>query len=214
MDLDNNQNHTIQTWDKLAEKYRDKFMDLELYNDTYDAFCKLIISPSPQIFEIGCGPGNVTRYLSSMRSDFSIEATDAAPNMIAVARSMVPSAKFWVMDCREMDNMKDKYDGIICGFCMPYLSKDECIALIVKCSALLNIGGIFYFSTIEGDYSQSHSETSSDGQYSMMVYLHQEDYLRASLEENNFDIVDVIRLSYQKSDQIQSTHIVFISRKK
>ena len=35
-----NYNHSFHTWDKLAEEYENKFMDLDLYNDTYDLFCQ------------------------------------------------------------------------------------------------------------------------------------------------------------------------------
>lgn len=38
-------------------------MDLDLYNDTYDAFCQAVYKPGARIFEIGCGPGNITRYV-------------------------------------------------------------------------------------------------------------------------------------------------------
>lgn len=34
---------TFQTWNKLAQLYQDKFMDLGLYNLTYDFICQSII---------------------------------------------------------------------------------------------------------------------------------------------------------------------------
>jgi ubiquinone/menaquinone biosynthesis C-methylase UbiE len=54
---------TIKTWDKLAEKYQDVFMDLSLYDDSYDAFCALLQKKDATILELGCGPGNITKYL-------------------------------------------------------------------------------------------------------------------------------------------------------
>ena len=61
---------TIETYNKLAESYKEKFMDLDLYDDTYDLFCKLITKPNANIFEIACGPGNITKYLLQKRPDF------------------------------------------------------------------------------------------------------------------------------------------------
>jgi hypothetical protein len=29
---------TFDTWNKVAQIYQEKFMDLDIYNDTYDAF--------------------------------------------------------------------------------------------------------------------------------------------------------------------------------
>jgi trans-aconitate methyltransferase len=161
--------NTFQTWDKLASSYQDRFMDLDLYNDTYDLFCSLIEKQAASIFEIGCGPGNVTRYLLSKRPDFKIKATDVAPSMLALAKKNNPAIEVELMDCREIDKIAERVDGIMCGFCMPYLSKDDCLKLIKDCAGLLSSGGVLYFSTIEGDYNASDYETSGDGQHKVCV---------------------------------------------
>ena len=58
---------TFETWDKVAAAYQDKFMDLNLYDDTYDIFCCYISKLNPGILEIGCGPGG-TLYLKGPTS--------------------------------------------------------------------------------------------------------------------------------------------------
>lgn len=205
---------TFQTWNKLASIYQNRFMDVDLYDDTYDIFCQLIEKPNAKVFEVGCGPGNVTKYLLSKRPDFKIEATDIAPNMIELAKENNPRANFKIMDCREIDIIQDKFDAIMNGFCMPYLSKDGCAKFIKDAAYLLNNDGILYFSAIEDDYSKSNYETSSDGQHTMFVYYHQEDYLIQFLKENNFETIEIIRKHFTKTDKTTSTHIIFIARKK
>ncbi|TND06546.1 MAG: methyltransferase family protein [Bacteroidetes bacterium] len=206
---------TFDTWNKVASIYQDKFMDLDLYNDTYDLFCRLIRKTDPRIFEIGCGPGNITRYLLSQRPDFKIEAIDMAPNMVKLAKENNPEAGFTVMDCREIDGLAAAgFDGIMCGFCMPYLSKEECAKLIGDCASLLNSGGIFYFSVIEDDYHKSGYETSSDGQDKAYVYYHEENYLQEALMKNGFESAGLTRKNYPKAGEVSSTHLVFITKKK
>ncbi|MFD2248078.1 class I SAM-dependent DNA methyltransferase [Pontibacter ruber] len=205
---------TIETWDKLAAAYQDKFMDLDLYNDTYDLFCQLIQKPNARIFEIGCGPGNITRYILAKRPDFQVEATDAAPNMVELARENNPAAKFSVMDCRGIDKIHDRFDGVMCGFCMPYLSREDCVKLIRDTAGILNRGGIFYFSTIEGDYNQSGYETSSSGENRMYVYYHQQDYLQQALKDNGFELVNLVRKGYEKADGTSATHLIFLAKKR
>lgn len=107
---------TFQTWNKIADLYQEKFMDLDLYNDSYDLFCKQIKVHQAHILEIGCGPGNITKYLLEKRPDFQLLGTDIAPNMIVLAKKNNPTAEFQVMDARHIHQLSQKYDGIICGF--------------------------------------------------------------------------------------------------
>ncbi|NUO02966.1 MAG: class I SAM-dependent methyltransferase, partial [Saprospiraceae bacterium] len=205
---------TFQTWDKLAAAYQDKFMDLDLYDDTYDLFCQFVEKQNPAVFEIGCGPGNVTRYLLNKRPDFKIHATDVAPSMVELAQKNNPTAHCSVMDCREINTLASRFDGILCGFCMPYLSKEDCEKLIEDCGGLLNSGGILYFSAIEDDYQKSGFETSSDGQHTMYVYYHQADYLKKALEKSYFEVVAEERKTYSKNNGTSSTHLIIIAKQK
>lgn len=203
---------TIQTWNKLAAAYQEKFMDMDLYNDTYDTFCQLVTKQHAHILEIGCGPGNITRYLLTHRPDFNIHATDAAPNMVKAAQENNPTAHCILMDCRDINTITIKYDAVICGFCMPYLSKDDCRKLIKDSAKLLNSGGVFYFSTIEDDYNKSGYETSSNGEHTLFVYYHEEAYLKDYLQENNFELLTMARKDYPQASH--PIHIIFIARKK
>jgi hypothetical protein len=47
-----NYEHTIKTWDKLAEKYQDVFMGLRLYDKSYDNFCQLLQKKDATILEL------------------------------------------------------------------------------------------------------------------------------------------------------------------
>jgi cyclopropane fatty-acyl-phospholipid synthase-like methyltransferase len=203
---------TFETWNKVASVYQDKFMDLDLYNDTYDRFCQLIEKPNPSIFEIGCGPGNITRYLLTKRPDFRIEAIDIAPNMITLAQNNNPTAHFRVMDCRQMDTATAQYDAIVAGFCMPYLSKEDSAKFLKDCSGLLHKGGILYFSTIKGDYSNSGYAAGSTGD-ECYVYYYEEDYLRQTLAQNHFELLEVKHKHFSKTDGMTSTDMIFIARK-
>lgn len=203
---------TFETWNKVAAAYQEKFMDLNLYNDTYAAFCALIEKPNARIFEIGCGPGNITKYLLAKRPDFRIEAIDVAPSMLELAKTNNPGATFWQMDCREIDTITRKFDGIMCGFVLPYLSQPDCAKLIKDCANLLQTGGIFYGSAIEGNYGQSGYEANSAGD-NMYVYYYPESFLQEQLRQNNFETLHFFRKKLPKADGTDSTHLIFISRK-
>lgn len=124
---------TFDTWNNIADIYQAKFMNLHLYNYSYDYICNLLNKQKAKLLEIGCGPGNISKYLLSKRPDFDILGIDIAPNMIKLAKVNNPTATFKVMDSRQIIDLDTKYDGIICGFCLPYMSPTEANELISNC---------------------------------------------------------------------------------
>jgi 2-polyprenyl-3-methyl-5-hydroxy-6-metoxy-1,4-benzoquinol methylase len=209
----NNYQKTFETWDKVAALYQTKFMDLDLYNDTYIKFCELINKTNAAIFEIGCGPGNITKHLLATRPDFQIYAIDVSHNMIQLAKANNPTAQFSVMDCREIGSLTLKFDGIISGFCMPYLSKQDNSQFIKDCAGLLERGGIFYFSTIKGDYNNSGFVPASTGDLSY-VYYYDEEYLQYELGKNNFETIDLIYKPSPLAVESAQEDMIFIAKKR
>ena len=207
-------NETIDTYNKAAERYQDKFMEMDLYNDTFDNFCNLIQKVNAEIFEIATGPGNVTKYLISKRPDFKIFGIDLAPNMIELAKKNNPDSEFIVMDCKDISTIDRKFDAIMCGFCMPYLSKEESAKLIADSSGLLSTNGLLYFSTMEDDYNKSGFETTSfSGQDRVYIYYHQAEYLSDCLTQNGFEIIDLQRKDYPEPDGTFLTDMIIIAKK-
>lgn len=199
----------VDVFDKLAELYQEKFMDLDLYNDTFDTFCNAVAGK--KILELACGPGNITRYLLNKRPDLEILGTDLSPNMIRLAKINNPEAGFQLLDCRNMDMLNQKFDAIMCGFCLPYLNKEEAIKLISDAAGTLNPGGILYISTMEDDYSKSGFKTGSTGDEVYMHY-HEAGYLTAALIENNFTLIDMKRQDYPEKDGSKTTDLILIAK--
>ncbi len=203
---------TFQTWNKIASIYKDKFMDLDLYNDSYDIFSELIPKRNSAILEIGCGPGNITKYLLDKRSDFKITATDIAPNMIELAKKNNIAADFKVLDSRDIGELNMEYDAIIAGFCIPYLSKEDCAKLIKDSSNLLVDTGVIYLSFVEGDYKDSNYQSSSSGDR-VFFYYHNLNKFKKVLEINGFEIVEIMHKKFEKSDKSEEIHTILIARK-
>ena len=203
---------TFETWNKVASLYQDKFMNLDLYNDTYDFICNSITTDRATILEIGCGPGNITKYLLSERPDFDIFGIDIAPNMIELAKNNNPTANFAIMDSRKIDEIKTKYDGIVCGFCLPYLSQPDSRKLITDSYNLLNENGLIYISFVEGDPNKSDFQIGSSGDRSFF-YFHNLDDLKTQLVENKFDQLKVFKVKYKKSETEIDIHTILTAKK-
>jgi len=205
---------TITTYNNCAVAFQDKFMSMNLYNKSYDRFCDRVEKANPRILEIGCGPGNITKYLLSNRPDFNILAIDLAKKMVELAKKNNPMADFRVMDCRDILSLNEKFDAIVCGFCMPYLSNEECSKLIADMAALLNPGGIIYFSTMEGADTRSGFETTSfSGENQVYVYYHQPEFLRNQLVRCGFENIELLIQKYPESDGTFTNDLIFLAGK-
>ncbi|MDQ0593503.1 ubiquinone/menaquinone biosynthesis C-methylase UbiE [Chryseobacterium ginsenosidimutans] len=201
---------TFETWNKVAKLYEEKFMYLDLYNDTYDKFCEIMVKKNATILEVGCGPGNITKYLLDKRPDFEILATDISPNMIELAKINCPNATFQIIDSREIENIKKKFDAIVCGFCLPYLSELDVEKFIIDCKNLLNENGILYLSFVEGEKDKSGYIKGSSGDQTYFYY-HNLENLISQLNLNNFEKQDVIRKSYEKNDKAEEIHTIILT---
>lgn len=199
-------------FNKYATEYQKKFMNVDAYGDSLDIFCSAIKKQNASVLELACGPGNITKYLLNKRSDLKIFGIDLAPNMIELSKQNNPSAEFKVMDCREINSLNKTYDAIMCGFCLPYLSKEEVIQLIVDASILLNPDGVFYLSTMEDDYSKSGFKKGSSGEEIFMHY-HEAGYLTKALEENNFKTLNWRRQDYPETDGSTTIDLIIVSKK-
>ena len=203
---------TFDTWNKIASLYQDKFMELDLYNDTYDFICNSIDKPNAKLLEIGCGPGNITKYLIAKRPDFDIFGIDIAPNMVELARQNNPAAHFAVMDSRQIINLDSKYDGIVCGFCLPYLSQTETNELISNSYNLLSDNGLLYLSFVEGDPDKSDFKAGSGGR--VYFYYHKLDDITLQLNSFKFGEIKIFKVKYKISETEFDTHTILTAKKK
>lgn len=203
---------TFETWNKIASLYQDKFMQMTLYDDTYDLICTTIENPSAKLLEIGCGPGNITKYLLSKRPGFQIFGIDIAPNMIELAKSNNPSAEYAVMDCRQIKNLNEKYDGIIGGFCLPYLSQTETNELISTSYDLLNDNGLLYLSFVEGDPDKSDFKIGNYGR--VYFYYHTLGNILSQLKRFTFDEIKTFEVQYKISETEFEIHTIVTAKKK
>ncbi len=203
----------VEIFNRRAGDYQDKFMDFDLYNDTFDAFCEMLPGRTANVLDIACGPGNITKYLLKKRFDLKILGIDLSENMIRLAGINNPTAEFKLMDCRDIGLLYEKYEGIMCGFCLPYLSKEESVKLISDAAKLLNKEGVIYISIMEGDYKNSGLQKSSDGKDEMYRYFHQEDYLTQALKESGFKTIHIERKDFPTQDGTKPSDLIIIGKK-
>lgn len=203
---------TFETWNKLASLYQDKFMDLDLYNSTYDLICDSIAIQNAKILDVGCGPGNISKYLLSKRPDFDVLGIDAASNMIELAKINNPTARFIQFDTRNLDELNDKFDGIVCGFVLPYISHIDSLKFIRDCYTLLNEGGLLYISFAEGQAEKSDFKFGITGDRSFFYYYSLNELVKLLLKFK-FEHPRIDEVMFEKSETEFEKHTILTTKK-
>lgn len=202
----------IDLFSKFAKQYQDKFMDVGMYAGQLDVVCREITTTHAEILDVACGPGNITRYLLDKKPDFRILGTDLSEDMLELARVNNPEAVFQALDARAISGLNKLFDGVICGFGLPYLNKEEAIAFIKDAAMILRAGGIIYLSTMEDVYSKSGLEASSSGAQ-LFIHYHEQGYLVKTLEDSGFEVIEVGHKQYEHNGKMVND-LVLVARKK
>lgn len=181
-----------QIFDDFAEKYKVLYDDISGYIESLVYFCNHI-KVNSSILEIGCGPGNYTKFLYNKLENCKIYAIDLAPKMLELAQQTIENidhysipnifnnsnqVEFHLMDARNILEINQNFDSIFCAFLAPYLSKNELDKLLQDSSKLLNEQGMIYISAINDNYAKSGIKQNSAGD-EMKVYY----YLLSDFEE-------------------------------
>ena len=207
-----NNQETLNTWNKVAALYESKFMQLDMYDDTYDTLLSMLKPSQINILEIGCGPGNISRYIMQAKPNLNYTAIDYAEKMVNIAQKNNPNVDFKVMDCHNIDQFNQKFDVIICGFLWPYLSKKDSLKLMYDAWNLLSNDGFLYLSFVDGQYEDS-GFISGSSEDSVYFYFHPMKQIKSQLKALDFEIMYSIEKQYPKSKNLVEKHTIIIAKK-
>lgn len=207
-----NKTEIKKIFNQYANKYADKYGDVSAYYDGFDFFCDKLKSTA-SILELGCGPGNITNYILERRPDLELLGFDLAPNMIEIAKKENPSAMFKVQDVRMISKEKQTFDGVLIGFCAPYLSKNELEGLIKDTATKLNYNAYIYLSTMEGNYSLSGYQYSSDGASKLFIHFHEQLYIKEFFKKNGLKVIWEKQQPFYENGKVRYNDYVIIGQK-
>lgn len=205
---------SVHRFDEFAEEYASRFDNVSGYLDQLSFFVSHVKTSSPAILELACGPGNVTKFLKNHFPESRILAVDLAPKMIELARKALPEVDFRVMDVRDISVIAEKFDAVMCSFCLPFLSKADAAKLIADCLALLNPGGVIYLSTMEGDETRAgYEKTSFSGNSEVYFNYHRQADLREAFKKAGFTLLRVDWQDYLEPDGSVTVDLIFVAEK-
>lgn len=158
-----------------ADLYHQKFGQLEALEDAIHLFCKHL-SNQASVLELGCGPGNVLKYINDLMPNVQLEGWDIAENMIEIAKNSLPNHLFKVKDAEQFLNENRRFEGLVFSFCAPYISSSALESVLLKINDQLVDGGVLMFATMIG--RADSSGWFGEGERKLYTYIHEEKTLR------------------------------------
>ena len=121
---------------------------------------------APEVLEVGCGTGLLTRKLVSAYAGGRFLVTDLAPEMLDVCRRNVApdagqSIRFALMNA-EAPDLADRFDLVATSMTLQWLS--DPVDALARLQALLRPGGSLVFATLGPDgFSEWRAALAAEG---------------------------------------------------
>ncbi|WP_345889396.1 class I SAM-dependent methyltransferase [Shewanella algae] len=103
------------------------------------------------------------------------------------------------------------FDAIVLLFVTPYLERQDVIALLQDCRALLNDGGLLYLASMEDDYQESGYQSSSAGDR-VFIHYYPEVFFVSELAAAGFELIDSLRKPYLEQGEVKATDLFLYAK--
>ena len=197
---------TIQSYNKNAKAYAEKFMCHEPYTKQAKAFAELLRS-GDSVLDIGCGPGNVAKQLLSAKS-LQITGIDLSDEMVKLASANVPSGRFYCQDIRQAEYVTGSFDAVVLSFSIVNLKDAQADELLRKAISWTKKNGYLFVSFMAGKVA-GFEQTSFSRQPIFFNYF---DHGRIAklLSEHGMEIIHSEQQDYHEPNgTITQDHFLF-----
>jgi SAM-dependent methyltransferase len=143
---------TRNSYDQVASEYAERFKD-EMDDKPFDRGCLdrlgLEVGSLGPICDLGCGPGQVARYLH--RRGISTLGVDLSPRMVAQAQRLNPDIHFHQGDMLSLPDADNSWGGIAAFYSILHIPAERVVDGLREMKRVLKPGGILLLAFHIGD---------------------------------------------------------------
>ncbi len=200
-----------ESYDAVAAEYAAKFLS-ELDHKPLDRALLAYFAEqtSGKIIDVGCGPGQVARFLSGRGAD--VEGLDFSPAMIDEARRRHPGMKFRVADMARLPFADGELAGIAAFYAIVNTPPDELIGPLREFRRVLRAGGLAILSFHIGTETR-HLDEFLGKPVSIDFFFFPRELVEARLVEAGFTIEARLEREPIKDVEYPSRRAYLIARK-
>src|SRR5215207_6608872 len=133
---------------EYAEKFKDEMDDKPFDRDCLDRLAREVGHLGP-ICDLGCGPGQIARYLH--RHGVDTLGVDLSPRMIAEAQRLNPEIHFHQGDVLALPDADNSWGGIAAFYCIVHIPRENILDALGEMKRVLNPGGVLLVTFHIGD---------------------------------------------------------------
>jgi SAM-dependent methyltransferase len=120
--------------EKIFDELKDKPLDRELLNRFAER-----VRPLGPACDMGCGPGQVARYLHEQ--GLSVTGVDISPGMVVVARELNPGIEFRQGDMLSLDIANETFGGVAAFYSIIHIPHEQVVTALRELRRILQSGG-------------------------------------------------------------------------
>jgi len=143
-----------------------------------------------KMIDLGCGPGQTTRFLSDDGIN-DIIGTDLSPGMIAKARELSPDLQFQTADMLNLDFPDKSFASAVAFYAIVHFNMEQLATAFCEIYRVLQPGGEFLLSFHIGD-DIIHRDEFFGEPVDVDFYFFQTMTIIGLLKEAGFGIIDAI----------------------
>ncbi len=182
---------TQSSYDRIAFRYAEALFD-ELSRKPFD---RLLLDTFAdrvrehgEVWDIGCGPGHVGRYLHER--GIPVSGLDLSEGMIACARQLNPDMPFRQGSMLALDLPADSLGGIVCFYAIIHLRRYEAVAALREFWRVVRPGG-YILLAFHGGEGEIHSTEMMGEPVDVTATLFEGDEMARYAHDAGFIDVDV-----------------------
>jgi SAM-dependent methyltransferase len=201
-------------YDRVAAEYarrvyhelRDKPLDRELL----DRFASELRGAGP-VCDVGCGPGQIARYLYDRGVDAG--GLDLSPAMVAKARELNPGLTFRTGDLRALPFGDGELAGIAAFYSIIHIPRVQVVAALRELARVLRPGGRLLLAFHVGDEVRRVDELWGEPLRLDFVFFEVEE-VRGHLVAAGFEVADVVERGPYPDVEVQTHRAYMFARTK
>lgn len=200
--------------DRVAEKYAYQFWD-ETEKKPFDR--KMLdllverVSGLGIICDLGCGAGQVARYLHSRGAE--VNGIDLSSEMVKQARRLNPDIPFQQGDMLALSEVPDSvYGGLVCFYSVVHIPRTAVQQALREMQRVLRPQGTLLVTFYVGDETV-HLDELWEEEVSVDFVLFQTEEMKAYVRSVGFELQEVIVRDPYADIEFQSRHAYIFARK-